>query len=113
MGSSNLPDDTNGLFDVFTVDFETESVERVSVGTDGTQADDRSDFPGVSPTGRYVLFLSQATNLVAGDSVPDVSDIFVRDRGRRTTSVFSTNTTGFALNATRGRCWPGIVATCG
>ena len=52
--------------------------ERVSVATDGSEANDHSDSPSISATGRFVAFTSAATNLVPGD-VNGVQDIFLRD----------------------------------
>jgi Tol biopolymer transport system component len=43
-------------------------VERVSLGANGKQANAYSLLGAVTPNGRYVLFLSSATNLVKGDS---------------------------------------------
>ncbi|ARX81296.1 hypothetical protein SMD44_00694 [Streptomyces alboflavus] len=50
----------------------------LSAAADGGQADGPSGRPVVSADGRVVAFMSQATNLVAGDT-NDRSDLFVRD----------------------------------
>ncbi|HET9485176.1 MAG TPA: hypothetical protein VFO79_14540, partial [Xanthomonadales bacterium] len=71
--------DENGEADVFVFDRTTGLVERESVGAGGTQADGISYAPALSRDGRYVLFLSDATNLVAGDT-NGTTDAFVRDR---------------------------------
>lgn len=42
--------------------------ERVSVGADGSEANDASVDPCISADGRYVVFTSGASNLVAGGS---------------------------------------------
>lgn len=52
---------------------------RVSVHTDGTQANGYSQSASVSGTARYVAFASQASNLVPGDT-NGVSDVFWTDR---------------------------------
>ena len=52
---------------------------RVSVASDGTQANGDSGDPAMSSDGRYVAFWSVASNLVAGDT-NGYADIFVRDR---------------------------------
>src|SRR3989338_5649262 len=54
------------------------STTMVSRATDGTVADADNEFPAISADGRYVAFLSDATNLVAGD-VGGAQDAFVRD----------------------------------
>jgi Tol biopolymer transport system component len=71
--------DTNGVSDVFVRDRLTEVTQRVSVGPGGQQANRRSISPEISYNGRYVVFESRASNLVARDT-NGVSDIFVRDR---------------------------------
>ncbi|SNS76708.1 WD40-like Beta Propeller Repeat [Streptosporangium subroseum] len=78
--ASNLvPDDTNNDVDVFVTDRRTGAIERVSVASDGTQADAFSLLPDISADGRYVGFSSGATNLVPGDT-NEQTDTFVRDR---------------------------------
>jgi archaellum component FlaF (FlaF/FlaG flagellin family) len=73
-------DDTNGSYDVFVTDRQTDTIERVSVASDGTGADSHSMFPVISATGRYVAFHSYASNLVPGDT-SGTFDVFVHDRG--------------------------------
>jgi len=57
----------------------TGSTERISVASDGTQANDSSGPAAISGDGRYVAFPSTASNLVPGDT-NGTSDVFVRDR---------------------------------
>jgi Tol biopolymer transport system component len=66
---------------------------RVSVATDGTQADRDTYTAGVSANGHYVLLNSQATNLVPGDT-NDRWDVFVRDRSSGVTTRVSVSTGG-------------------
>jgi len=78
-GASNLvADDTNGVGDIFVKDLQTGAVQRVSTDTAGVQANGSSGQASFSPDGRYVVFVSEASNLVAND-VDGVSDIFVKD----------------------------------
>jgi Tol biopolymer transport system component len=56
--------------------------ERVSVDTQGNQANGPSSRPSVSDSGRFIAFESLASNLVLGDS-NRVSDIFLRDTCRK------------------------------
>jgi hypothetical protein len=60
---------------------------RVSVATDGTEANGGSLLPSMSATGRFVAFVSAATNLVAGDT-NGVDDVFLRDRDVDADGVF-------------------------
>src|SRR5829696_9195268 len=58
---------------------------RVSVASDGTEANHHAGGTFISADGRYVVFSSRASNLVPGDTNHDpngdpVQDIFVRDR---------------------------------
>jgi Tol biopolymer transport system component len=83
-----VPGDTNGALDVFVADLPTGNVSRVSVATDGAQADDRSYSPSISADGRVVAFASFADNLVPGDA-NGLLDVFVRRRDRQTTTRLS------------------------
>jgi Tol biopolymer transport system component len=80
-----VPDDGNGVRDVFLRDRRTGTTERVSVDSLGGEANGSSSgsAPGsgsISADGRYVAFASLASNLVPGDT-NGLQDVFVRDRG--------------------------------
>ena len=73
--------DTNGMTDVFVRHRDSNRVERVSVASDGTQANGTSHAEPsslISRDGRYVVFTSDATNLVPGDTNGQ-TDVFLRD----------------------------------
>ncbi|TMK42279.1 MAG: hypothetical protein E6G66_16405, partial [Actinobacteria bacterium] len=55
-----VPGDTNGALDVFVADVATGNISRVSLATDGGQADERSYSPSISADGRVVAFASFA-----------------------------------------------------
>ena len=75
--ASNLvPGDTNDTSDVFVHDRETGITERVSVAADGDEANGAQ--PVLSADGRFVVFASSASNLVANDTNARV-DVFIRD----------------------------------
>jgi Tol biopolymer transport system component len=86
-GATNLVDhDTNSDTDVFVHDILTGQTTRVSVASDGTQADCADYWFGsvstkesISEDGRYVAFESWADNLVTSDTNNE-PDIFVHDR---------------------------------
>jgi hypothetical protein len=88
-----VPNDTNGSADVFVHEVATGITTRVSVSSTGAQANSVSAFPTISSGGRYVAFLSFASNLVSGDT-NGVGDIFVHDRQTGTTVRVSTDATG-------------------
>ena len=71
--------DSNGGFDIFVHDRQTGVTTRVSVDSKGIEANDSSINPAISADGRFVVFRSDATNLVAGDT-NNVRDVFVHDR---------------------------------
>lgn len=56
----------------------TPSTSRVSVASDGSEANAMSHSAKLTPDGRYLVFDSDASNLVAGDT-NGVTDAFVRD----------------------------------
>lgn len=77
--ASNLvPDDTNGARDVFRYDTVTGEMRRISVAADGTQANGGSLFAAMSADGRFLVFSSDANNLVANDTNGE-RDVFVHD----------------------------------
>ena len=99
-GASNLvPGDTNGATDVFVRDRQAGTTSRVSVPTGGGQANGDSDVPAISADGRFVVFISAASNLVSGDT-NGVADVFVRDRRAGTTSRVSVAAGGGQANGT-------------
>jgi Tol biopolymer transport system component len=72
-----VPGDTNSVDDVFIRDRQMGVTRRVSVGQGGVQANGSSDRAAISADGRFVAFLSRATNLVPGDT-NSADDVFVR-----------------------------------
>lgn len=77
--ASNLvAGDTNGTTDIFVKDLQTGSLQRVSTSASGVQGDGTSSEFSTSADGRYVVFSSDASNLVAGDANA-ASDVFVKD----------------------------------
>ncbi len=56
------------MADVFVHDRQNGTTTRVSVATGGAQGNGHSDDPVLSEDGRFVVFESDATNLVADDT---------------------------------------------
>ena len=97
-GASNLvANDTNAAEDVFRHDRQTGTTERLSVSTAGAQANLPSFPSSVTPDGRYVVFISGATNLVAADLSMD-QDVYVRDLQMSTTTLVSVGAGGVKAN---------------
>ncbi len=76
--SDLVPNDTNGVTDIFVRDVMAGTTTLVSISTNGGLANGASTDPVMTPDGRYVAFISQASNLVPGDN-NGIPDIFVRD----------------------------------
>ncbi|GIK67454.1 MAG: hypothetical protein BroJett018_52480 [Chloroflexota bacterium] len=96
--ASNLVSgDNNGVYDIFVHDRETCQTTRVSVASDGTEANSSSGLPDISADGRYIVFESHGSNLVAGDTGGHM-DIFVHDRLTGTTTRASTAIGGSSAN---------------
>lgn len=91
--ASNLvPDDTNGVGDVFVHDLESGETTRVSVGSGGIEADEPSFLPSLSGDGRLVSFTSYAHNLVPGTTA--LMDVYVHDRWTGVTELVSLSSSG-------------------
>lgn len=96
--ASNLvAGDTNNQPDAFVHDRLLGTTERVSVSSQGVQANSESYYPTLSADGRYVAFQSRATNLVTGDT-NNQDDIFLRDRVLNTTTRVNVSAAGAQAN---------------
>jgi Tol biopolymer transport system component len=106
-----VPHDTNGASDVFVRDMRTGRIIRISVSSDGRQANGGSAWSPMSADGRYVAFYSDASNLVPGDTQacsdtnPNIgtplfaqpetcADVFVRDLRTGITTRVSVSSAG-------------------
>jgi Tol biopolymer transport system component len=97
VASNLVAADNNGAIDIFVHDLVTGSTERVSVDSHGNEADMHSLQPAISGDGRYVTFLSSASNLV-DDDTNGVADAFVHDRQSGTTRRVSLSAMGEQAN---------------
>lgn len=89
-----VPGDTNAANDIFVRDRVNGTTVRASVASTGEQGNDASYSPApISTDGRYVAFMSAASNLVPGDTNDDL-DVFVRDLVAGTTTLVSVSSTG-------------------
>jgi Tol biopolymer transport system component len=79
-----VPGPASGFQDLYIRDRTTGVTERVSVGVNGALPNGNSGQHDVSYDGRYVVFESEASNLVPYDTNRR-QDIFLRDRMNRTT----------------------------
>lgn len=90
--ASNLvSDDTNNQQDVFVWNSQDGSIAIVSRGS--TQSNGTSEQPAISSDGRYVAFVSAASNLANGDT-NNQRDVFVWDRQTGALTLASRATDG-------------------
>ncbi len=87
------PGDDNHQRDVVVRDMVSGRTALVSLTSDERQANEGSSTPSISEDGRYVAFVSGATNVAPGD-VAGTNDVFVRDRQAGTTDIVSISSTG-------------------
>jgi Tol biopolymer transport system component len=92
-GADNLGSSPDSYTNVFVKDLSTGEVEQVSVGLGGAAPDGWSDDPSITPDGRFVVFVSAATNLVA-DTPLWSSHVFRRDLTSGVTELVSHNLGG-------------------
>jgi hypothetical protein len=92
-----VPDDANGVYDVFVRDLEAGTTTRVSVSSTGGEGDALSRIPAISGDGNVVAFESQATNLVTGDVNASI-DVFVHDLTTGATERVTVSSTGGEAN---------------
>jgi hypothetical protein len=96
--------DTNGLPDIFLRDRDTDAdgvfdepgaaaTTRLNLGPGGVQANGVSSAPAITPDGRFVCFVSKATNLVPGN-IAEVLQVFRLDRATGTLITISVNDAG-------------------
>jgi hypothetical protein len=96
--------DTNGMTDVFVRNLQTGRTQLVSATPDRVPGNGRSFDPIISPDGRYVAFLSSATDLssvtanVPGNSAPPPNFLYIRDLETQTTTLLEVTPAGQAAN---------------
>jgi Tol biopolymer transport system component len=86
--SDLIAGDTNNASDIFMRDLVNGLTTLVSVSTNGTSGNGASRGSVMTGDGRYVAFVSTASNLVPGDT-NGIADVFVRDLQAGTTTLAS------------------------
>src|SRR5262249_25504951 len=84
-------------------------VTRVSVDSSGVQANNESYAPAISADGRFVAFVSNATNLAFG-TVGGISQVFVHDRATGATGGPTVSSSGSVAG---GDGWCGGISADG
>lgn len=105
--ADNLVDgDTNQAWDIFLKNNILGSIFRVSLPQGGAQANGNSWSPSLSGDGRYLVYVSQASNIVQ----PDLNgrwDVFLLDRVSGGTQIISRSSSGVQGN---GDCNRAVVS---
>ena len=96
--ATNLVDgDTKNYADIFVKNLKTGTVIRANTNSAGIQANNSAFYPGITTDGRYVVFQSNATNLVESDT-NNASDIFLKDLQTGIIARVSTDSSGTQSN---------------
>ncbi len=80
-----VANDNNNASDVFLLDVANNTTSRITLSPTGEEANDRSYLRDISSDGRYVLFVSDATNLVSETEFS--SGLYIYDRLDQSTSL--------------------------
>jgi uncharacterized repeat protein (TIGR01451 family) len=92
--SSLAPEDTNETTDVYLRDVQAGATALVSIGFDGSPGNGTSFIQEISSDGRFVVFVSSATNLIPDDPDGGEENVFVRDLVTGTTGLVSVGSDG-------------------
>jgi Tol biopolymer transport system component len=97
-GAGMIPGGTNAWTHAYVRDLQNQTTELVSVASNGMQANHDAYNTTISGDGRFVAFVSKATNLAPGVS-NGILHVYVRDRQSGTTEIADVNAGGLPANA--------------
>lgn len=89
--------DTNGLADIYLHDRNRYTTERISVSTSGQQVTGWSKEPSISSDGRYIVYTSSASDIVAGDD-NNFNDLYLYDHLTKDVRIISRSSENQAAN---------------
>jgi len=89
-----VDDDGSSTFDVFVRDLKLGTVERLSVSESGAGGDNGSSRARITANGRFVVFESDAANLLADADRNGDTDVFLADRKLDTLRRVSVDSAG-------------------
>lgn len=101
--STLVPNDNNGIWDIFLWDKNNALLKRVSLTADGKEREQGNESanrvvsPAISGNGRYIAFATTASNMVPGDN-NNFQDVFVYDINTNTTILVSNTNDGKPCN---------------
>ncbi|MCA9959773.1 MAG: PD40 domain-containing protein [Anaerolineales bacterium] len=104
-----VPNDTNDAADVFLYDRDADengiydepggiAVTLISIGADGSAANNISYAPAISPDGSQVAFESLANNLIPGGTMEFIHHVYARDWQAGVTTLISQSSDGAEAN---------------
>ncbi|MEK6748678.1 MAG: HYR domain-containing protein [Pseudomonadota bacterium] len=105
LANNLLSNDTNNYRDVFIYRISSGAITRINLGPQGVQANNDSFSLGIGADAKYIVFVSSASNLVAGDNNA-AYDIFLYDRLAGATELISVANNGTIGN--NHSSWPSI-----
>ncbi len=97
-----VPNDTNGVADIFVYRRATGVIQRVSQLSSSVQSNGPSSEAVISADGKFIAFSSDASNLVAGDT-NNATDVFLFEVATGTITRVSKKGTGVQLNGRSSR----------
>ncbi|MDO9257911.1 MAG: hypothetical protein Q7U54_20520 [Bacteroidales bacterium] len=89
-----VPDDNNGLWDIFLWEKNIKSLKRISLTSDhkernqGNESANRVVVPAISGNGRFIAYATTATNIVPND-INNFQDVFLYDSETDSTIMVS------------------------
>ena len=101
-----------GTSQVFLRDVVNGATILISAGSNGTAPNGVSRSSVMTPDGRYVAFVSAASNLVSGDT-NRIPDVFLRDTQAGTTTLVSVGAQSTSVAAAGGSCELPAISTNG
>jgi Tol biopolymer transport system component len=99
LASNLVAGDTNGVGEGFLFDQQTNALTRVTLTSTGAQINGQSNATKISFDGRFVVFTSNGTNVVPGDT-NGVFDVFVRELATGAVERVSVSSAGVQSDGT-------------
>ena len=93
-----VPTSTNGQFQLYVYDRITQATDLVSKNSNGIAANYHTTEGDMSDDGRYVAFVTSATNLIPNDTNGEQSDVFLHDRVTGITKIINIAADGTQAN---------------
>ena len=90
---------TTSYNNIFLYDVASANTRLLTAGGAGNGGNNNSERPSVSADGSRIVFGSRATNLVASATTSGLSNVFLYDDSRATTTLVSTGATGIEGNS--------------